>query len=142
MRGVGRSNTVGRAGRAGTVGLALLVLAFGLGACGSGSALGYDQAPASLDPNSPRLEAMDIAFTTSDLDVPAGVPFILVFENLEGADHNVSIYTDVAASNRLFEGKVFAGPATRWYPVPALAAGVYVFKCDIHATMNGRLHAV
>lgn len=138
MRASGRA---GRAGTFGRFGLALLVLAFTLGACGSASALGLDAAPASLDPNSPKVSARDLAFDKSDIEVPAGTPFVLVFENLEGASHNVSIYTDVSANSRLFEGKVFDGPATRWYPVPTLAAGVYFFKCDVHPTMNGRIHA-
>ena len=39
------------------------------------------------------------------------------------------------------EGVVFSGPATRWYPMPSLAAGIWVFKCDVHPEMNGRLNA-
>ena len=108
---------------------------------GTGTALGYASAPASLDPASPTLAAKDIAFTTANLSVPAGKPFILVFENGEAVMHNVSIYAGSAGSNRVFEGVSFTGPATRWYPVPALSAGDYVFKCDLHPTMTGTLHA-
>lgn len=109
--------------------------------CGGTPALGFDTPPASLDPASPRLIAREIAFDRETLAVPAGRPFILVFENGETLSHNVSIYADAALQQRRFEGLLFAGPATRWYPVPALAAGSYVFVCDLHPNMRGLLEA-
>jgi plastocyanin len=115
-----------------------LLLSLALAACG-GSALGYEQPPIPVDPASPRIGALDIAFDRSELRAPAGAPFILVFENREAPSHNVSIYADAAFQHRLFEGAIFAGPATRWYPVPALAAGTYRFRCDVHPSMTGRL---
>ena len=118
----------------------LFIAVLAVAACG-GSGLGFDQAPASVDPNSPKVSATNIAFDTSDVDVPAGAPFILVFENAENVGHNVSVYSDATYQTRLFEGVVFSGPATRWYPLPSLAAGTWVFKCDVHPEMNGRLHA-
>ena len=118
------------------IALAALLVA----AC-SGGALGYDTPPASLDPSSPGLAAAGIAFDTTELAVPANRPFIFIFENREGVDHNVSIYADAAHRDRRFEGVLFSGPATRWYPVPALAPGTYVFACDLHANMTGRLVA-
>ena len=120
--------------------VATLALAVALAACGGG-ALGLDQPPASLDPDSPKLSAKNIAFDSSDVDIPAGAPFILVFENEENVDHNVSVYSDATYRTRLFEGVLFSGPAIRWYPMPSLGAGTWVFKCDLHPDMNGRLHA-
>jgi len=119
-----------------------LLLAFVLvvAACGSGTALGLDKPPASFDPNSPSLAAKDVRFDVADVDVPANTAFILVFENQESVGHNVSIYADATYQTRLFEGVVFSS-STRWYPVPSLAPGTYVFKCDVHPDMNGRLHA-
>ena len=117
-----------------------LALAMGLAACGGG-ALGLDHAPASLDPASSTLAAEDLAFDKVELGVPGGVPFTLVFENRESSPHNVSIYADASHQQKLFEGVVVTGPATRWYPVPALAPGSYVFACDVHPTMTGRLVA-
>lgn len=111
-----------------------------LGACSS-TALGFDQAPAPLDPSSPTIGAEGVAFDRPELDVPASRPFVLVFENREGVGHNVSIYRDPTHRDRLFEGVVFSGPATRWYPIPALAPGVYVFLCDVHPNMTGNLVA-
>ena len=119
-----------------------LVLALGLvvAACGSGSGLGLDKPPASFDPNSPTLSAKNIKFDVADVDVPANLAFILVFENNESVGHNVSVYADATYRTRLFEGLVFSS-STRWYPMPSLAPGTYVFKCDVHPEMNGRLHA-
>jgi hypothetical protein len=119
------------------IGIALLVAACG----GGGSGLGYDQPPPSLDPASPKLLAKDIAFDTTSLEVPANAAFILVFENQESVGHNVSISSDAGFQTRLFEGVVFSGPATRWYPVPALAPGTYHFRCDVHPNMAGEVHA-
>lgn len=119
--------------------LALAAVAL-LAACSS-AALGFDQPPESLDPSSPTIGAEGVAFDRAELDVPAGRPFVLVFENREGVGHNVSIYRDPTHRDRMFEGVVFSGPGTRWYPIPALAPGAYVFLCDVHPNMTGRLVA-
>jgi plastocyanin len=129
MRGIRRAVAVG-----------IAAAAAALCGCGGG-ALGYDAPPASLDPASPTLTAAGIAFDTAELGIPANRPFILVFENREAITHNVSIYADEARHDRRFEGVLFRGPATRWYPVPALAPGTYVFVCDLHPNMLGRLVA-
>jgi plastocyanin len=121
--------------------LTLAALAGCGGVTGAPSALGLESPPAGLDPASPRLAAKDVAFSVGDVQVPASEPFILVFENQEAVPHNVSLYADAAFANRVFEGVTFSGPATRWYPLPALAAGVYAFRCDLHPNMTGRLHA-
>ena len=120
--------------------IALTVVACG-GGGGGGSGLGYDTAPASLDPNSPRLTALNIAFDQAHFAVPANSPFILVFENRDSVSHNVSIYQDATFAKRVFQGVLFGGPATRWYPVQALAPGTYAFKCDLHANMTGTIVA-
>ncbi|HEY8239506.1 MAG TPA: cupredoxin domain-containing protein [Candidatus Limnocylindrales bacterium] len=124
--------------------LAAFVAAFVAACAGSSTgALGFASAPADLDPNSPKVAARDIDFDRTDVAVPAGRAFILVFENQESASHNVSIYRDAAFKDRIFEGVVFGGPATRWYPVPALTPGTYFFQCDIHPVppMQGTITA-
>lgn len=121
--------------------LALLFAALVVAACGgSAGGLGLEAAPASLDPDSPLLIASNGRFDVADVDVPANAAFTLVFENRDTDGHNVSIYADGSYSTRLFQGVVFSS-STRWYPVPSLAPGTYVFKCDLHPDMNGRVHA-
>jgi plastocyanin len=138
------TGTAARATRRGLVVGLVAAIALSLAACGgsgASGALGFESPPASLDPASPRLAAVNIAFDQATLTVPAGKPFVLVFENRDGAQHNVSIYANVALERQQFKGVLFGGPATRWYPVPALAAGTYVFACDLHANMRGVLEA-
>lgn len=109
--------------------------------CGGGSAMGLDVPPASLDPASPMLSAEGLAYDTTELAVSANEAFVIVFENREAVSHNLSIYADDGLRDRRFEGVLFGGPATRWYPVPALAPGTYVFVCDLHPSMRGTLTA-
>jgi plastocyanin len=120
----------------GTFGAGLMVAV--LAACGAGQALGFKSAPPSVGPDSPKLVASDVAFDKSELRVVAGSPFILVFENREDLDHNVSIYADELARQSVLNGVIFK-VGTRWYPVPALAPGRYLFQCDVHPNMKGHL---
>jgi plastocyanin len=139
VAGLGPARTSRAPARALT-GAVILGVVLVVAAC-SGTALGFDRAPASLAPDSPKLAADGIAFDRARLEVPANVAFVLVFENREAVSHNVSIYADAAHSDRRFEGVLFGGPATRWYPIPALAPGSYVFVCDLHPNMTGTLVA-
>jgi plastocyanin len=36
---------------------------------------------------------------------------------------------------------VFSGPSARLYAVPALPAGTYQFRCDVHQQMTGTIVA-
>lgn len=86
-----------------------------------------------------QLVAHDTLFDTSCLAVPAGKPFTIAFDNQDPAiPHNVSIYTDEAATTALFTGDLVTGPKKITYKVPALDAGTYFFRCDVHpTTMTG-----
>jgi len=88
---------------------------------------------ASAAPNAKviKISAENIAFSTNRLEVPAGQPFIIEFENKEAVQHNLAIYD---GSKELFRGEIFAGPKTVRYNVPALKAGEYKFLCDVHPT--------
>jgi Cupredoxin-like domain len=119
---------------------ALLGIALVVAACGGGG-LGYASPPPSLDPNSPALKATNVAFDRNQLAAPANTPFVLVFENDDTVGHNVSIYRDAAYQQQVFQGVIFSGPSTRWYPVPALAPGIYAFRCDLHPNMTGTIVA-
>ena len=84
---------------------------------------------------------MNNVFDTSTLSAPAGTPFTVVFDNMDaGIPHNFSIYTDDTATTALFTGEFLTGPDTTTYKIPALDAGTYFFRCDVHpTTMFGTL---
>jgi plastocyanin len=88
------------------------------------------------------ISADGLAFSTDVLSVPADREFTVAFDNEEAVPHNVAIYRDESASDPLFVGEVITGPRTVVYHVPALQAGEFFFRCDIHPTqMTGTLEA-
>lgn len=87
------------------------------------------------------ITAQGIAFDRQELTVPADRPFPLLFENREGPPHNVTIYEE-GGGQPLFIGETFSGPASRTYAVPAIPAGRYRFRCDLHPDMSGTVIAV
>jgi plastocyanin len=129
-----------------TLTLGVVGLAVVLAACSGTSA-----APATGDPAAPTasaptgdavtITAKDLVFGQTELTVPAGEAFELVFDNQEGAPHNVAIYTDSSASTKVSIGDIFSGPAQKSQSVPALAAGTYFFRCDVHPDMKGTIVA-
>jgi copper-containing nitrite reductase len=86
-----------------------------------------------------KLVAHNSLFDTACLAAPAGRPFTIAFDNRDPAiPHNVSIYTDEAATTALFTGGMVTGPKKVTFDVPALEAGTYFFRCDVHpTTMTG-----
>lgn len=106
-----------------------------LAACSSGGAV----VPAgSYPPGTPTITAKDIAFTQHQIQAPAGKSFTLVFQNTDGAPHNVAIVQD-GSSDPAFTGDVIMGPREVAYTIPALAPGTYRFRCDVHPDMTGSL---
>ena len=95
--------------------------------------------PPSAPTGGAVITAQNIAFDRGQLAVPAGRPFQLLFENREGAPHNVRIYDDV--DQPLFVGEIFGGPGSRTYDVPAIPAGTHQFRCDVHPDMAGTVIA-
>lgn len=91
-------------------------------------------APA-CSPNGTELTilAKDIAFDRKCLAVPADTPFTITLDNQDpGIPHNLSIAEDPEWTRILFTGELFDGVAVRTYQIPALPAGVYTFRCDVH----------
>jgi plastocyanin len=89
-----------------------------------------------------RISADNLAFDTNRLTAPADKRFTIVFVNQDvSVPHNVAVYTDSSANKALSIGKLITGPATADYRVPALPAGTYFFRCDVHPQMNGTLTA-
>jgi plastocyanin len=115
-----------------------LVLAVSAAACGQANAAPSASAPA--DPNAPTIVAKDMAFGPAPA-VKAGSAFGLVFQNQDGAPHNVAIASDQGFGTIVFRGDVVSGPTSVTYQVPALAAGTYWFLCDVHPDMKGTFSA-
>ena len=120
------------------LGRTLLLLASGvLVACTTATGAGGSPPPAPS--GGAVITAQSIAYDPQQLDVPAGRPFQLLFENREGAPHNVTIYDEAGAP--LFVGEIFGGPGSRTYDVSAMPAGAYRFRCDVHPEMTGAVTA-
>jgi plastocyanin len=108
-----------------------------LAGCSAASSAGT-VAP-SIDPDALTISAKDLKFSTSALSAPAGKPFQIAFDNQEAAPHNVAIYRDSSATQKIFGSDPFSGPAVVRYDVPPLAPGSYFFRCDVHPAMSGQL---
>ena len=107
-------------------------------ACSTAS--GGDGSPPSAPADGAVIVAHGVAFDRTRLDVPAGIAFDLLFENRDGAPHNVTII-EQGDDRPLFVGEIFEGPGSRTYPVPPLTAGTYRFRCDVHTEMAGTVVA-
>jgi plastocyanin len=123
-----------------TLTLGLLALAAVLAACSGASA----EAPTPAAPaGSPSADAVTIAakdlkFVQTAVPVKAGAAFDLVFDNQDGAPHNISISNPSGAN--VFKGEIVSGKQVT-YAVPALAAGTYAFICEVHPEMKGTITA-
>jgi plastocyanin len=115
--------------------LALVVL---LAAC-TASVAGPGQ-PSGVTDADVAITSRDLKFDVATLTVPADSQFTLQFTNQEAAPHNVAIYRDSSASDDVFVGDVITSSSIV-YQVPALEAGSYFFRCDVHPDMNGTLVA-
>ena len=123
-----------------TIGLALICL-FAIAALTAGCSGGGVASSATPPPDvEASIDAKDSRFTSAQLTVPGGVDFQLFFRNLDGLPHNVAIYRDSTASEKLFVGEAITN-ATVTYVVPAMPAGAYFFRCDLHPDMRGTVQA-
>lgn len=90
-----------------------------------------------------QVVAQGIAFTpdTSCIQVPAGTPFTIHFDNQDAAtQHNIAIFPSADdLTTVLFQGDLVTGPAQADYSVDALDKGDYFFHCDVHPTMTGQV---
>lgn len=109
-------------------------------ACG-GAQAGEPSDPPAGSPagDAVQIVAKDLAFTEASVTAPANTPFQIAFENAEGAPHNVAVYRDSSAAEKISIGEIFSGPGTKVQAVPALAPGSYFFRCDVHPDMTGTL---
>lgn len=82
--------------------------------------------------------AENIQFDAETLTLAADTEVTVTLDNRDGGvPHNWAMYTDESASQEIFVGEVFPGPATMDYTFTSPAPGEYFFHCDIHPNMRG-----
>ena len=81
-----------------------------------------------------ELSAANVQFDTDSLSWAADEETPVHFVNEDSAPHNFSIYESEDAQEDLFVGQNVEGGAETTYDVPALEAGEYFFRCDLHPT--------
>jgi cytochrome c oxidase subunit 2 len=96
--------------------------------------------PASLPPNAPLigLVAEGTAFDKEQLEVPAGQPFGITFENRDPLPHDVAI--QAKDGSYVFNGEDLTTPGEVNYIVGPLEPETYTFVCSLHPQqMTGTL---
>jgi plastocyanin len=116
--------------------LSLVAVAAIGAACSSASAQPLPSGP--VDANGPTIVAKDMAFSPSTVEIAANKNVMIHFDNQDSAPHNVAIYKDSTASEKVSVGEVISASKTDQV-VPALAAGTYFFRCDVHTNMTGTI---
>lgn len=82
-----------------------------------------------------QLTAQGIAFSTSELALPAGGEDMIAFTNNDqGTPHNFALYVQ-QGGQAIFQGPIVTGPASTEYRFPAPPPGTYHFQCDVHPTV-------
>ena len=105
-------------------------------ACSSAAAQPLPAGP--VDPSGPTIVAKDMAFAPSTVEIAANKNVTIHFDNQDSAPHNVAIYKDASASEKISIGAIVSSSKTDQV-VPALAAGTYFFRCDVHTNMTGTI---
>ena len=123
-----------------TLTFGLLALAAVLAACSGASAQAEQPSSPAGGPSGTTVAvvAKDLKFVTPAVAVKADTTFDIVFDNQDGAPHNISISN--ASGANVFKGEVVSGKKVT-YTVPALTAGTYAFMCEVHPDMKGTITA-
>lgn len=96
--------------------------------------------PPSAPPGGTVIVAEAIAYDRTRIEIPADIAVPLLFENRDHVPHNVTVL-DREGRDVAFGGEMVDGPGSRMYSLPALAAGEYPFRCDVHPYMTGTVVA-
>ena len=121
-----------------TLTFGLLALVAVLSACsGSSVATPPPAAPAgSPSGDAVTIVAKDIKYVPTDVSVKADAAFDILFDNRDGAPHNIDISS--ASGATVFKGEIVTSTRVT-YAVGALPAGTYGFICDVHPEMKGTI---
>ena len=119
------------------LGLGLVALAIVSAACSGGSSSSPTTAP-SVPAGATVIVAKDIAFSPTEVSVPAGEPVTIVLDNQEDAPHNIAIKDSTGAD--VYKGEIVTKTQVT-YEIPALTAGSYPFICEVHPNMTGTITA-
>ncbi len=117
-----------------------LVAVAAIGAACSSAGASTPPVPSGPVADGPTIVAKDLKFQSSSLEVKAGSNVTIHFDNEDSAPHNLAIYTDSSASKPLSVGQIITS-AKADQIIPALAAGTYFFRCDVHHDMTGTIVA-
>ena len=119
------------------IGIVLAIVGFGSGGHG-GEDHGGEPAPAG---GARQIVAQNVQFNTDSIDFPAEEEVEFVLDNQDSVEHNFSIYENENAQQDLFIGQNVGPGAATTYDIPAMPAGEYFFRCDLHPTsMVGTVH--
>ena len=88
------------------------------------------------------VEAVNNEFKEKEIELQAGLPAEIEFENKDKVPHNVAVYGDPEYTREIFVGDVLPGPVTISYRFQAPPAGEYFFRCDVHPNMAGTVKVV
>jgi plastocyanin len=121
-----------------TLTLGLLVLAVVSIACSSASGANTTPSTGPVDPNAPVVVAQNNAFSPATVTIKSGKAVSLTFDNNDAAPHNVAIYKDSSASEKVSIGEIISSSSAT-QQVPALEKGQYFFRCDVHHEMTGTI---
>jgi len=87
------------------------------------------------------IAAKNIAFDKTELQIPAGKPFELKFNNEDPVPHNVAILKAQGSAESLFRKAIVTGPKSVDWKVSPIPEGEYYFQCDVHPNMSGKVTA-
>ena len=109
------------------------------GADGGATDGGGGGGTATVEGGSVAISTNNLEFDVSTIEAPAGEAFTVVLTNEESQPHNVAVYTE-ENGEEIVIGEIITGPgATTETQVPALDAGTYYFRCDVHPEMEGQV---
>jgi plastocyanin len=120
--------------------LALGIVALAAISAACSPAAAQPTASGPVDPNGPTIVAKDMKFTSGPVEIKAGANITVHFDNQDSAPHNVAIFADSSASSPISIGEVVSS-GKKDQVVPALQAGTYFFRCDVHHDMTGTIVA-